>query len=212
MTLVFPGNIGIVETDFDLKFGVVGTPLRGGFLQKMEISEPRWQIAISTTNMSNNDLGALRAWWNSLEGGMNDFFIHDTARPIPANYETLTGLAVSGGGAFDGTCNVVSYPTAKSISLDGLPDSFALKTGDYIGLEEGNNRSLHHILSDVTASVGGAVVVPVSPYVSTNVFTTAAVARLDRPVIKVVPNVDSWSGSPQLFHGSASFSAMQVLF
>lgn len=212
MTLTFPLQYKFVSTDFDLAYNNLATPNRAGRLQRMEFAPPRWKVSVNTTNMSNNDLLALRAWWDSLEGGVQSFFISDQARPRPAHYATLAGMTVTGGGAFDGTCDVVSYPTTKSIALENLPANFVFKTGDYLGLEQGENRSLHRITGDVTATGSGTVTVNVVPYVAPAVFTAAAIVRLEKPVIKAVPVAGSWQGAPQIFHGAAGFSAVQLLF
>lgn len=212
MILTFPPNFEFVETDFALPYNTLSTPSRGGGLQRMEIAPPRWMIRLVTTNLTNDRLGALRAWWDSLEGGLHMFYIHDTARPYPVQYADFSGMTIAGGGAFNGTGSVTGYPDAKSIAVAGLPAGFVLQTGDYIGLEEGDKRSLHRITGDVTATAGGTVTVAVAPYVETNVFTTAAVARFEKPEVKAVPDPASWSGNPKRDFGGAGFAGIQVLF
>lgn len=196
MALTFPRALPyeqIATADFDLQRAVNINTRRGGAVQVSERAEPRWIAEIEFGPMERADYQKVRAWWRSLQGGLNDFYLHDPAHPRPINYRTgFGGVTRHGGGSFDGMANVDAL-SPTSITISNLPSTFALEAGDYVGLVQGDARGLHTIVEAATAA-SGVVTVTVEPKVKTTVFTTAATVNFEKPVARFmgVPNSQSF--------------------
>lgn len=171
----------------------------------------RWTARYETGLRTQAIVGPAVAFVRAQRGGVGTFWGYDCVRPWPITYRTgFAGLTRHAGGSFDGTATVTAR-TATTLSLSGLPSTFALKVGDLVGLVSGANRSLHAITADATASAG-VVTVSVVPPIDTVVFTTAATATFDRPraVFRIDPG--SISTSRRLRFESVAFEATQVLY
>lgn len=189
MAITFPRalpDVGILSSVFELQRAVNINGRRGGAVQVSERADPRWYAEVNFGLMERADYQAVRAWWMSMQGGLNDFLMHDPAHPRPIRYRTGFGGEVRhGGGAFDGTANVDAL-TATTITISNLPTGFELMDGDYVGLVEGDGRGLHMITEAATASAG-VVTVTVEPAVKVNVFTAAATVNFEKPVARMMP-------------------------
>ena len=179
---------------------------RGGTMQVIDKSDPRWMLEAVTAPMHQPDASALDAWLDSLRGGLRDFLYPDIRRRYPREYpDGFDGLDRFGGGAFDGVGQVDGL-TATTVTVSGLPGALALKAGDAIGLEEGGAYGLHTIVEDATA-VGGVVTVSVEPFVKLGIFSPAATARFAYP--KVCMTLDSRDPVSGSHVQQVSFSAIQ---
>lgn len=190
MTITFPRELPawlrvLPPTRFALLRDQSVNRRRGGAVQIVERSDPRWQLDLTTGNLTADRVAEMEAFVGSLRGGMNDFLYRDPRHVTPRSYPTgVDGLTRHGGGAFDGTATVDTIAPA-SITVSGLPSAFALKAGDRIGLEETGAYNLHMILEDATA-VGGVVTLAVDPLIKTGVFTTSATANFVRPPVRMM--------------------------
>lgn len=114
---------------------------------------PQWKATLKSRKLfatTNNEIGLMRAFFDSLRGSSRFFLLGDPFRPFPASYMPK-GLATAGypttralGGAWDG--NAVLSAVGNSglsgvgrdlLSLTGLPNGYQLNAGDYIGLWQG---------------------------------------------------------------------------
>lgn len=163
---------------------------------------------VSPRRYKKDDLLAIRAWFNSLRGGIFNFLAHDPARPYPRNYPSgVSHLSRAGGGAFDGTATVTAV-TATTIALSTLPANFVFMAGDYISLVKSGKYSLHQIMEAVTGNGSGVATVTVEPPVVTSVFATPSLsANVALPLALFVPDPNSWQGDPNADRAACQFSA-----
>lgn len=212
MTAVMPYLDLMRRTDFSIERYMAGNKTRGRHYDVVELADPRWLVRVTTGKLTKQEHHALRAWWDSLAGGLNDFHIYDVQKLLPGGLLSLNGLTRAAGGAFDGTATIDAFPTINSISLSGLPAGFSLLAGDYVGLVEGTARQVLRVVSAISANGAGVVTLDVAPHIETAVFTTAAVANFDKPVITVIPQNGSWQGEPDKGLSAAGFTAIQRLY
>jgi hypothetical protein len=158
---------------------------RGGAVQIVERSHPRWQLELVTGHLTADRVAEAEAFVGSLRGGLNDFLYRDPRHVTPRSYGgSFAGLDRHGGGAFDGTADVDAV-TAASVTLSNLPSTFALKAGDRVGLAEDGALAVHVVLEDATA-VAGTVTLAVDPFILTGIFSTSATAQFLRPPMRMM--------------------------
>ena len=181
---------------------------RNGTVQVVDRSDPRWMLEALTVPLNPADSLPLEAWLQSLSGSLRDFIWVDLRRRLPQAYPGgIGGMVRHGGGAFDGTATVTAI-SETGVTLSGLPSTFELREGDAVGLEEGDTYGLHTILEGAVA-VAGVASLTVDPFVKTNLFTTAATARLVDPRLRMMlTDRDPIDGS---YLQSVRFSAVQVV-
>jgi len=156
-----------------------------------ETMQTVYRCEIQTAPLELADRAEWRAFRNKLRGGLNLFSAYDASRKNPRNYPDATSAADISG-AWDGTATVTTLGAAGALTLGGLPANYVIKADDAIGLEEGGRYDYYAAVADATANGSGAVTVTVSPFLRTGIFTTAAVARLWRPVATFVLDPGSW--------------------
>lgn len=207
MAITFPRTMilcGVRTIDFKIARYVSTNLLYGGKTQVREQAEPRWMATFSYAPMPRTEFQALQSWLDSLRGGLRDFYAFDPLKSLPVNYRS-SGLP----GGFGGT-GTVSSVTVNGFTVSGLPSGFVLKAGDMVGLEEGAKRGLYRITEDAT---GASVALTVEPRVNTTLFSSAAVARVVRPVC--VMTLDGESISDQRtaqIRNPITFSAIQKVY
>lgn len=168
---------------------------RAGGVAVVAYGSPFWECSITTpASLTTEEVLAMQAWFDRMEGGLHSFLAHDEAMPWPSAYPDGFGALAP----FTGDA-ALSAIAARQVTITGLPAGFELHPGDYFGLVEGGRYSLHRVVGDVTASGGGvATNVPFTPPVALNLFTTAADVKLARPVAEFVPDPDTWAGEAVL--------------
>ncbi len=164
-----------------------GSPETSGRLGAVQAGFPVWQavfpIAASIGAAKSDEV---RAWLASLDGAKRQFYGADPSRPLPLLYPAgFTGLTRAGGGSFDGTATSWSVDTAgEVVTLNGLPASFRLSIGDYVGFiwtTDGEpRRGLARCQEAVTANGSGVAAVTVRPALS-SAISDDATATLDHP-------------------------------
>jgi hypothetical protein len=188
------------------------TTLYGGVTQVQERADPRWFLDMTTIPLTPTQAQRLAAWIDSLRGGLKTFLASHPVLCRPAAYYAGLPATRAAGGAFDGTASV-SALTDTTISLTGLPASLVLGAGDRIGLTQAGRYGLFRVLQDVTGSGGGAVTVDVEPRVNASLFTTAAVARLDQPLVEMFLVPDSLPDlTVSAGRSAATLSAIQRVY
>lgn len=195
-------TMNTLKTSFQLRW-LNAPPIRsrGGGVQVVSYGSPFWECRITTPDsLKSHEVLALQAWFDKLEGGLHTFLAHDEALPWPRSYPIgFTGLVKQDNVTpFTGTATL-SAIAARSLTITALPDNFALKVGDYVGLVQSSRYSLHRVVGDVTGNTSGvAAAVPVVPPINTTLFTTGAAVNLERPLAEFVPDPESWSGESYL--------------
>lgn len=206
---LLPPEMRFATTDFKIVTSVELSRTNGGSLLAVEHGDPFWVCSFtSPPHVNEIRLNKIRAWWDSLQGGICSFLAHDQARKFPEMYQAgFAGMNRAGGGAFDGTGDVTAI-APRALTIATLPAGFALKRGDYVGLVQAGRYSLHRIVDDVTATgLGVAADIPVEPFI-TSLFTPAAVANFAMPLVELVPDAGSWSGSPTATKTTVSFAGV----
>ena len=200
---------------FDLKRYNSVNRLYGGQTTSREQAEPRWSCQFTTSNLNASEVRRWRAFWDRMRGGLRGFLAHDPLQALPLAYPGgFGGMTRAGGGAFDGTADVTSFPSLNHIALGTLPAGFSIASGDMIGLIESGRYGLYRILDAVVANGSGVATVLVEPRLGlvTSRFTASAVANFLQPSCVMVPDPSSWSYVEESTRPTpASFSGEQVV-
>jgi hypothetical protein len=217
-----PAGLIISASEFKPMFQTVG-PERtlGGKVQVVQTGEPYWRCYIESSEVDARQYLTLHAWIATLRGGMKTFLAHDQARPFPQFYRSggeasVLALTRAGGGAFNGTFTITSFPSVyeiRSVTPGSLraPANLALRVGDYIGIEQSSRYSLHMVVEDVTADASGNFTtgntITVEPNINTTFFAANAVARIIRPLAEFVLEGEV-GGQPNTRTTKLTFSAV----
>jgi hypothetical protein len=168
----------------------VATARLNNSLHAMETGPKIWKISYQTSPLKDAQLKTVEAWLDTL-GGAKTFLSHNLKFPTP------TSLSLPA------TCPIIAL-TGNTITLSL---SGTITEGDMIGLEQSGRYGLFR--ASETVAGGGSVTVTVSPS-PLNLFTTAATARLQRPVGEFILDP---STPPDYTYGrigtEVSFSAIQ---
>jgi len=183
---------------------------RGLVVNVFETAEQLWRVQVQTVALKPHAAphAAWRAFRAKLRGGLNTFSTWDVNKRTPLAYPTATASASISGG-WNGTATVSALGASGALGLTGLPASYVLSAGDYIGLEEGGRYDLYEVATSVTANGSGVVTVSVLPYLRSTIFTTSAVARLWRPVATFIIDPASWDEDGSFSTSRISFSGSQ---
>jgi hypothetical protein len=200
VTITYPRELPawlrvLTPTRFALLRDLSRNTRRGGAVQIVDRSAPRWQLDLTTGNLTADRVAEAESFVGSLRGGLHDFLYRDPRHVTPRTYGgSFAGIDRHGGGAFDGTATVDAI-AESSITVSNLPSAFVLLAGDRIGLVEDGVYGLHVVLEDATAT-GGVVTLAVDPFITTGVFTTSASAHFLRPAVRMmVTQFDPPSGA-----------------
>lgn len=150
----------------------------GGEITSTQIAPTRWRARYETETIDDAAAGIWRAWLASLRGTGRTFYGFDPRFIYPLAYRksTFLGLTRHGGGSFDGTASSFSINVNRDvITLNGLPTSFVLAPGDYVGLSwSTSKRSLHRVIEGGTAAAG-VLAVTVEPIIDPRIVPASGV-------------------------------------
>lgn len=204
-------SYALQESTFSLSDGVVSSRYGDGSAVGLtEINDPVWRVVIRTPPLVQSTRDLWRAWKARLRGGLDQFSLYDITKPTPAAYPSATSAAAISSG-WDGTASVTTLGASGVLTLGDLPSGYVISVDDYIGLEEGGRYDLYSVVTGATANGSGVAAPVVRPFLRTGTFTTAAVARLWRPLGVFVIEPGSWSdpGTGILSPSPISFSGTQ---
>ncbi|QKV17859.1 hypothetical protein [Oricola thermophila] len=218
MTLTFPRQIlndRLAECTIDLDPGTEqAVHSRGRRATVSRVREPVWFGTFETPQLMDGDRIAWQSWGKSLRGGLRTFLAWDASRDLPLAYMSDGQMPDDGGSPWDGVATVSSLATPGQIDLTGVPAGYQATAGDRIGLEqEISSRDRYgyfEIMEDATADGSGNLSVTVEPLVP-SMFTTAAVAKLYRPLCEFRLVKDSFSAPSRVGYPAVSFQGVQVL-
>lgn len=196
MAITFPRSLPAwlqgraIDSDLSVITTDVAPRVNSGALLAVETAEPFWVYQAEFVVKTRSEEMELKAWKDSLGGRLRSFIAGDPRRCYPSAYNAAAFAALS---PFTGVCTVTAI-SASTITLGGLPASFVLREGDYVGLTQSGKRDIHRVAEDVTANGTGAAAVLVYPYVKTNLFTTSASANVRQPAAEWVLQSMDFSG------------------
>lgn len=169
------------------------SPEANGRIGGVQAGFPLWAGVWTLAEMEATESDDWRAFLANMRGTTRRFLGRDLSRIYPLEYEDgFAGMTRHGGGVFDGTATTWTETIAADddaeLALTGLPSTFVLSKGDYIGFtwaatDEGIAGLAWHALVRVVegaTAAAGAVTVTVEPPVPTAVPDTA-VAYLNEP-------------------------------
>jgi hypothetical protein len=206
--------LGIASQSFELQRQQLSAPERGGRFVSVDIGQPLWSAEYATPALTEAQFSEWRAWLSSLRGSSRMFNGRDRSRRYPLLYPSGFGsLTRAGGGAFDGTATSWSVDVTRAIlTFNGLPASFSISAGDYVGFAWSSNtkRALVRAQENVNANGSGVASFEVEPFVS-QVVPGGAVATLDQPSCLMRLLGDSDASYNVSNFGRVSFKAIQHL-
>lgn len=210
-------GVRFVEANFVLTRRQAVGVLESGRDVTIDRGRPQWQASWKTPPLYPADLGAWRAWGDSLQGSARTFLGFDPAREYPAAYMPIGPsvlLRAGGASVFDGTASLTQISTFRNeLGLSGLPALFTLSLGDYVSVIQSGKYSLHRISEAARASALGVITgLYVEPELP-NGFTAAATLNFYRACAKfklLAPFSIAVLGSGGLRQGAAQFEALSV--
>lgn len=186
--------------EFELQRIDYAAPEASGRVAGVQAGFPLWQAVYTLTRMPIENSDEWRAWLSGMRGATRRFIGRDIARPVPREYME-TGLP----SGFDGDCSdwteTINADGDSEIALEGLPDSFVLSQGDYIGFRWTATEdsvvgltwhALVRVVEGATADGSGNATVTVEPPVPTAV-PDSAVAYLNEPGCIMALNLEETS-------------------
>lgn len=209
-------GVRFIESSFTLNRRQAVGVLESGRDVTVDRGRPTWRASWKTPPLYFADLGAWRAWGDSLQGSARTFLGFDPAREYPLALMPQGPVQVlrAGGGLFDGTATVTAISVYRNeVSFSGFPAGFSLAPGDYVSFSQASKYSLHRFCEAQRASSAGLVT---SLYLEPELpsyLTTAAVANFYRPCAKfklLAPFSIATLGSGGQRQGQAQFEALSV--
>lgn len=208
-----PANFKVKAFSLTIVRQQVIAQTRGGAVQAAERGRSLWQAEGEMSLLSPANFDEIQAFFDSLRGSLNTFRLHNFGRKRPIAYPGTgwAGFTRHGGGAFDGTCTVVSA-SGYTASLSGLPTSFLLSAGDMISWPFGSTRTLHRIVEGGIASAG-ALSVQVEPDVPAGgSYSNTAMLENAQGIFRLLPNEPSGAQYLPGFGDGMTFKAIQALY
>lgn len=172
-----------------------------------DLGPPLWEAEVSTGPMPHDDAYAVQARLNALTGSLQQFYLHNPAKPGP-RYDPAGIILGSAAPA-------LSFIGAnrKIVRINSLPAGYRIALGDFFAVDYGaGRRGLIQAAEDTTASSGGvAAEFEVSPHLRPGITTGLAV-QLIKPAakVKLVPNTLRLENVGAL-HSRVRFTARQTL-
>ena len=216
-----PGFASAAEGDLQLQHLTTGSRTRGGSMTVTDMADPFWELSWRTKSLTSTQRNELSAWWASLRGGGKTFLAYHPDAKWPSAYaleSQVASLTRAGGGAFDGTASITSFPDARTIAMSSagasrLPVGFQVSAGDMVGIVKAgtpNRYSLHRVVEAATADGTGQILaLLVEPFILTSVFAAGNTLNFVRALGEFVPDQSKWQGGfspnpmPMAFGGNS---------
>jgi hypothetical protein len=129
---------GAAKQQFEIQRVDFLSPEASGRIGGVQAGFPLWAGTWTLTDMLPAKSDEWRAFISQLRGATRRFLGRDRQRPYPRAYRSgFSGMTRAGGGSFDGTATSWSQSVNSDgdqlVTINGLPASFVLNTGDYVG-------------------------------------------------------------------------------
>lgn len=219
---------GIARVNFVIERIDYAAPEASGRQGGVQAGWPLWRARFELDRSDPESADQWRAFFDRLRGRIRRFYARDVTRRFPLAYRFgFTGLLRAGGGAFDGSATnwlqAINADGDALITLQGLPDGFAISVGDYIGFKwdaagapvgSFERRALVRVVIPALANGAGQALVTVEPPLNTALVPVGALAHFDNPacVMQLVPEDSELGPIGQAGAlGGGSVSAIQDL-
>ena len=166
-----------------------------------------WQAEFTLAQGHHHSVDEDEARLAMLAQAGRSFLAHDPRRTGPKADPEGAGLA--------GFTPKISITTGREVTLSGVPASYQISRGDYLGWTYGSNPvryALHRAVTAPAADGTGLAVVEVTPNIRTGAAAGSAVSLI-RPVCKMVlvPGSYAPGAAARVFTAGATFRAQQTL-
>jgi hypothetical protein len=177
MAIVFPLALPVAKFQqhrFDLTSKVVNT-LSGTneLLDAFELTDPTIELSFTTEPMTISRISEWDSFASKLKGAMGTFQAHDDRRQWPAAHP-------DGFAGWNGQGTVSAWQVNGDITLAGIPTTFKLTEGDWIGIENATGfKTVVRALETSTAGVTRTLAV--RGKVNPAAFPATSVIKLYQP-------------------------------
>ncbi len=186
--------------------------LGSGAIIVADLAPRYWTAEVTIDQMDHAEAARMQAKFESLDGSLNDFYLHDPRLPYPQSDPKGTVIA-----AWPGTVTISAVNSnRKQIKLAGLPANYILTEGDMLSFDYGSNpvhRALHRFVSPIQATAGGVTDwIELRPHLSVGAVAGLTVS-LAKPAarVKLVPkSFNPGTGRHRMTSGMM-FNARQVV-
>lgn len=160
---------------FDLERREVRSLTGSGSPDVAEMAPPAWIGEWSTKLLGREEFAIWDAWLTSLRGGLRLFRGRPHKARWPLAYPRGFAGLTYGGGPFSGLGNLSNITAGRDVvTINQLPNGFALKPGDFFSIPVGSRQHIHQVLEAATAS-GNALTTTIEPIIRPGVSTGIAV-------------------------------------
>lgn len=141
----------INECKFRLKWNQEGSGTVGGDTIYADRAAPRWIADLTTVELTHAEAAAVMAIINSLNGGLNEFYLYNPTLPYPSSDPT--------GSIFGAATPVVgSIADRFHAAFTGFPNNYVIPSGTFVQIIfDTSRRYLGQFVGAKTASGVGAV-------------------------------------------------------
>ena len=178
MSLVFPLSLPtfwsvlpVDEPSLDLGEALQIDRTAGGTVLIADLGERLWQGRVTFGTLTYAEAAPVEGLLDVLRQSGRSFLCNDLRRlnPLADPSGSILGAA---------SVTVTAIPSAREVTLGGLPAGYVLSPGDYLGWGyDGalDRRAFHRVVDGGTASGGGALTIEVVPTIRPGLVTGAAV-------------------------------------
>lgn len=177
----------------------------GGSIRK-DFGRPLWMAEYSTKVLRPNQVSAMRARIDALDGGIQTFKGYDPARCRPIAYPEKVGLPAGSTGT--GRLSAI-FPDNKRIQINELVEGYTITAGDLIQIGDGDLYSV--VQGGVAASTGVIEEIEVRPFLWTGTAVGSTISFIQPGCLMAIdPGSISEDVSTDTGRGSYSFQAWEV--
>ena len=204
----FFGGLKVAAVEWSLSRDVSATRLRDGSVIPTERGAALWQGQVTLAPAYHDDAAATEARLAKLTGAGQFLLAYDPRH---------NGPRMDPGGVILDTATPTIHTLhsdGRQMRVNGLPGSYALMAGDWIGWTYGSNPvryALHRLVTDATASLAGLTpLFEVVPAIRPGSTTGIAVSLIRPPIKALIRDARYGHGAPLITQG-ASFDIIQTL-
>lgn len=177
----------------------------GGSIRK-DFGRPLWMAEYQSKVMSANEISAMRARLDSMDGGIQTFRGLDPARCRPIAYPAKRGFPVGTTGS--GTLSQI-FSDNKRVALSGMGPGFVVTAGDMMQIGTGD---LYSVVQGGTSNAQGTISeIELRPFIWPGTTTGTAVTFIKPScIMAVAPETITEDVSALTGRGTYTFQAWEV--